>query len=100
MYVICDNTDTLVGMRLAGVPGIVVHDAKSVVEAVKSVCERGDVSVILITSLLKNMCNDFLGEYMKKHSEPLFLEIPDRHGAGREKGSIGEFIEKSIGLKI
>lgn len=100
MYVICDNTDTLTGMRLAGVEGKVVHDRAGVIETIKETTARDDVSVVLITSVLKGLCNDYLSDFMKKHPEPLFLEIPDRHGAGREHGSIAKFIESSIGLKL
>lgn len=33
-YLISDNADTLVGMRLAGIDGELVHDAQSVEDAV------------------------------------------------------------------
>lgn len=100
MFVICDNNDTLVGMKLAGVDGVVVHEDTEVIEEIKKTAARNDVAVILITSLLKSKCADFIANFMNKHSEPLFLEIPDRHSAGRDSGSISDFIEKSIGLKL
>ncbi len=34
MYLISDNIDTKTGMRLAGIPGIVVHSKEEVEEAV------------------------------------------------------------------
>jgi vacuolar-type H+-ATPase subunit F/Vma7 len=37
---------------------------------------------------------------MKKNARPLFLEIPDRHGFSGSENSIGDFIEKSIGVKL
>ena len=33
LYLICDNGDTAVGMRLAGVEGVVVSDEASAAEA-------------------------------------------------------------------
>ena len=33
-YLISDNADTLVGMRLAGIEGELVHDAQAVEDAV------------------------------------------------------------------
>ena len=33
MYLISDNIDTLTGMRLAGVEGVVVHEMQEVKEA-------------------------------------------------------------------
>lgn len=100
MFVICDNTDTLTGMRLAGVEGVIVNDKAEVIAEIKKAAARKDVSIVLITSVLKEKCCDFLSDFMKKHPEPLFLEIPDRHGAGRNPGSITRFIESSIGLKL
>lgn len=48
-YVISDNVDTQVGMRLAGIEGIVVHEADEVHKALSDAMEQDDIAVILMT---------------------------------------------------
>jgi len=100
MFLISDNTDTLIGMKLSGVEGVVVHTREETIEQAKKAIESDEFGVILVTSKLKQMCNDYFTKYMEKHARPLFLEIPDRHGYSRPNSSISDFIEKSIGLKL
>ena len=46
MYLISDNIDTLTGMRLAGVDGIVVHEREELRCAIENAMEDKDVGVI------------------------------------------------------
>ena len=47
MYLISDNIDTLTGMRLAGVDGIVVHEREELRCAIENAMEDKDIGVIL-----------------------------------------------------
>lgn len=100
MYLISDNTDTSVGLHLAGIKGEVVHTREETIDVIERFLKFDDCGIILITSKLKSLCNDFISDYILKFSHPLFLEIPDRHSAGRPENSINKFIEESIGLKL
>ena len=75
MYLISDNVDTLTGMRLAGVDGIVVHEKDELREAIENEIKLG-------------------------RSMPLLIEIPDRHGTGRKKDFITSYVNEAIGLKL
>ena len=59
-YLISDNADTLVGMRLAGIDGELVHDAQSVEDAVNRCLADEEVGIILITRPLCELCGDFI----------------------------------------
>ena len=48
-YLISDNVDTQMGMRLAGIEGIVVHKPNEVREALLNAADDKDIAVILIT---------------------------------------------------
>ena len=48
-YLISDNVDTQVGMRLAGIEGVVVHEADEVRRELTKAMEMEDVAVVLIT---------------------------------------------------
>ena len=100
MYLISDNTDTLIGLRLAGITGEIAHTREETIAVIEKFIAEPDCGIVLITSKLKSLCNDYLSEYMLKLSQPLFLEIPDRHSVQRPENSIKRFIEESIGLKL
>ena len=49
MYLISDNVDTLTGMRLAGVDGVVVHERQELKTAIESAMNDPTVGIILLT---------------------------------------------------
>ena len=50
-YLISDNIDTLMGMRLAGIEGTVVHTHDEVSGALDRAMEMENVGIVLITEL-------------------------------------------------
>jgi V/A-type H+-transporting ATPase subunit F len=99
-YLISDNIDTMVGMRLSGISGTLVHEDSEVKEALNKAIADEDVAVILITERLVSLCTDLVNSLKLYTKRPLILEIPDRHGNGRTKNAINEYIRGAIGLKI
>jgi len=100
MYLLSDNSDTWEGMRLAGVDGVILHQSAEVEEKIKEILESDSIGIVLITEKLRFMCQNYIDNVMLTHKKPLFLEIPDRHGFGRSKFSIIDYIKKTIGLKL
>ena len=100
MYLISDNVDTLMGMRLAGVDGVVVHKPHHVEKALDDALNMDDVAVILITETLTNLCHDKIYDIKLHRRQPLIIEIPDRHGNGRTKDSITKYVSEAIGVKM
>lgn len=99
-YLISDNVDTMVGMRLAGIGGVLVHEEDEVRDALNSAMSMEDVAVILITEKLVNLCRELVYSLKLNCRKPLIVEIPDRHGNGRSKDSITRYIRDAIGIKI
>ena len=99
-YVISDNVDTQVGMRLAGIDGVVVHEPEEVNQALAEAMQMPDIAVILMTEHLVTMCRDLVDDLKLNRSQPLIVEIPDRHGNGRTKDSITRYVREAIGIKI
>ena len=99
-YLISDNTDTFVGMRLAGIKGVIAHEKEEVKKALYEAVEMDDVVVILITEKLIKICDDVIYELKTTCKKPLIVEIPDRHGGGRAKDSITKYVRDAIGVKI
>ena len=49
MYLISDNVDTLTGMRLVGVEGVVVHEKNELTDALNFVVNSKDIGIVLLT---------------------------------------------------
>ena len=100
MFLISDNIDTLTGMRLAGVDGVVVHEKTEFTAALGKVLLDESIAIVLITALLTKLAPEAVSEIKLNRKSPLVLEIPDRHGAGKSADFITHYIKESIGLKI
>lgn len=99
-YLISDNVDTAMGMRLAGIEGVVVHEDSEVRDALTKAMDYDDVAVILMTERLVSLCPDLVYNLNLNRKQPLIVEIPDRHGNGRAKDSITRYVRDAIGVKI
>lgn len=100
MYLISDNVDTLMGMRLAGVDGVVVHKKHHIEKAINDALAKKDVAVIMMTETLMKQCQELIYDIKLHNKQPLIIEIPDRHGNGRTKDSITKYVQEAIGVKI
>ena len=100
MYLISDNVDTFTGMRLAGVEGEVVHSRKHVKQAVERVLDDKSIGILLITEKLCAKVPEMIDDIKINRKQPLLVEIPDRHGSGRNSNFITDYINEAIGIKI
>ena len=100
MYLISDNIDTLTGMRLAGVDGVIVHERGELQEALQMVLKDETVGIVLLTEKFGREFPDMIDEFRLERKMPLLIEIPDRHGTGRKKDFITSYITEAIGLKL
>ena len=99
-FLISDNIDTQMGMRLAGIEGVVVHERQEVLEVLEKVLHRVDVAVILMTTRLVETCPEVISELKLKLKKPLIEEIPDRHGSAKIGETIDRYVSEAIGVKL
>ena len=100
MYLISDNVDTVTGLRLAGIDGVVAHTEDEVKKALGYAVTDGEIAILLITEKLAKSFPEFINEVKLEHYKPLIVEIPDRHGSGRGKDFITNYVSEAIGLKL
>jgi len=65
-YLISDNIDTHMGMRLAGINGVIVHEADEVKAELEKVLENREIAVVLITEKLVTLCHELIFEIKHK----------------------------------
>lgn len=98
-YLICDNEDTALGLRLAGIEGIVTNSAFDVKRELQRLSQSPETGVILINESLASLCSDIIGNFRKAHNLPLITEIPDRHSTGASN-PIADYVNEAIGIKL
>ena len=100
MYLISDNIDTWTGMRLAGVEGAVVHGKEELKAELDKVLADKTIGIVLLTEKLGRDFPELVNDLKLSRRTPLFVEIPDRHGSGRSKNFITDYVSQAIGLKL
>lgn len=100
MYLISDNVDTQIGMRLAGVDGCVAHTAEEIQAQIKTAITDKELGILILTEKAGEAVKDYLRNLKLTLHTPLIIEIPDRHGSRDIANSINSLVQESIGLKI
>ena len=98
-FVISDNTDTQVGLRLAGVEGVLARTREEGLAAIDEALTDPTIGILLITEGLAEQCADKLAPLKMDGHTPLVVEIPDRYGS-RKKDSITRYIREAIWVKV
>lgn len=99
-FLLSDNVDTQMGMRLAGIEGIVIHERDEVLRELERAMHEEDIAVILMTTKLIQTCPEVISEIKLRQSRPLIVEIPDRHGSAKVGETIDRYVSEAIGVKL
>lgn len=98
LFLISDNTDAMIGMRLAGIEGVRVTSAEESEKALDRVLSDEEIAVLLVTPGVEQLCPARLRE-LKQGNRPLLVTIPD--GEGNQSGdSVTEYIREAIGIQM
>ncbi len=99
-FLISDNVDTQMGMRLAGVDGVVVHERGETLGALENAANDPDIAIVFITEKLTALCRKEIYDYKLGAQKPLIVEIPDRHGDSHIGDTLTGYVNEAIGLKV
>ncbi len=99
-YLLSDNIDTQMGMRLAGIKGVVVHEEDEVRRELEKAVSDKNIAIILMTEKLVKLCYEMVYDIKLRRRSPLIVEIPDRHGTSEISENINRYVRDAIGLKI
>jgi V/A-type H+-transporting ATPase subunit F len=100
-FLVSDNHDSVVLLRLAGIPGVVAHGSEETAAAVEDVlARRPDVGVIVLTERAAATVPALVKALRERDEPPLLVEIPDRHGSLRGADFLTRYIREAIGVRI
>ncbi len=99
-FLLSDNLDTLLGMRLAGVNGALVQTEEELKNNLREVLEDSKIAIVLLTSNVVGMCKEYVLDLKLRIKSPLLVEIPSGTDAGKYGGSMVDYIHKTTGMTV
>ena len=99
-FLVSDNHDSLVGMRLAGIQGCLVHTADETFAAIDRALKMPDLASLAITERAAEMAPDVVQQLRESGELPLLVEIPDRFGTKRGPDFLTRYVQEAIGVKM
>ena len=95
-YLVSDNHDSLVGMRLAGI----VHTPDETYAAIEAALKMRNLAILAITEKAAEMAEEIIQQLRERGDLPLVVEIPDRFGTKRGPDFLTRYVQEAIGVKM
>lgn len=99
-FLVSDNHDSLVGMRIAGIPGVLIHGRDETLKAVREALELDDLGILVLTEKAAAEVPEVVRELRQSDELPIVVEIPDRHGTKRPQDFLTRYLQEAIGVKV
>tara|TARA_Y100001933_G_C18859701_1_gene505377 strand:+ start:372 stop:683 length:312 start_codon:yes stop_codon:yes gene_type:complete len=100
-FLISDNKETLIGMRLTGISGVILDNEEQVVQKIDALIKDEEIGIIMITGGIMEMAEEAIMERKMEASETLIVQIPGTHDEeGADDDRLTRYIRESIGLKL
>lgn len=99
-FLVSDNHDSLVGMRLAGIEGTLVHTPDETYDAIQKALKKRDLAILAITERAAEMASELIQQLRERGELPLVVEIPDRLGTKRGPDFLTRYVQEAIGVKM
>ena len=96
---ISDNKDTIVGLRLANIDGVLVTSDEEINSRFEEAVADENIGIIIITENVFEVLKDKVLELKRVGNKQLIVTIPGREGL-KDKNFIMRYIKESIGIKI
>ncbi len=99
-FLISDNRDTRMGMRLAGVEGVVLHEHDEILAQLKTLIHDPEIAVVFLTEKAADCVAEEWLMMKQSVAKPLLVVIPDRHGTADMTAAISRYLEETVGIHI
>ncbi|MDK6232778.1 V-type ATP synthase subunit F [Aerococcus sanguinicola] len=99
-YVISDNLDSLTGMRLAGIDGVLVQETKDFRPNFDAVIKDKDYGIVMISPALIEANQEIIDEVRFNQATPLIVELQGPKDFQTAENQIAKTIRQAIGISI
>jgi V/A-type H+-transporting ATPase subunit F len=100
LFLISDNADTLMGMRLAGIDGVSASTGAEAEAELHKAAADPQIGILLISEKLASLCRDVITDRKLHFKQPLIEEVPDRGSQGGIVSALERYVGEAIGIKI
>ena len=94
------NQEAVRGFSLAGVSGIVAHNAEEAGRALDEALAMEDLGIILVTQDISRLIEPRMDQLKLRSTVPLVVEIPGPEGVSPDTPALGDVVLRAIGIKI
>ncbi|MFA0887857.1 MAG: V-type ATP synthase subunit F [Synergistales bacterium] len=99
-FLISDNLDSLVGLRLAGIEGRVARGPEESKNAIEEALEDPELGILVLTEKVAEIVPDLVQALRERGELPLVVEVPDRHGMHRAADFLTAYVRDAIGVNL
>lgn len=99
MFLFSSDADTLTGMRLAGIEGVLVKNEQEFDEAVSKAVKDETIGILLVTKTISDEYSSKVME-LKRNNRILVTQIPDMKNPTVPGDSITKYVQEAVGIKI
>lgn len=99
LYLLSDDSDTLTGLRLAGIDGCLVETEGALEAAIDAVCSRSDIGIVLVTRAVSMQFPRHV-DALKRNAKLLVSEIPDLTHPTVDTESITRYVAAAVGTSV
>jgi V/A-type H+-transporting ATPase subunit F len=90
----------VLGFGLVGVHGQAVNTAEEMSQALDEALADPEAGIILVTEDAADLIRPRMSQLMVQSAVPLVMEIPGPQGPQLGRLSLGEMIQRAIGVKV
>lgn len=98
-YLLTENNDALVGMRLAGIRGEIIKSKEMLIKILKEKMDDDVTGILIISTPIVNLGREEVMMAKLKSNETLIIEIPSANQSF-DNDYITRYIRESIGVKF
>lgn len=98
-YLITDDKDTMIGMRLAGIGGEMLTDPEAILKKIDALIEDPKIGIIMVTEGVMERAEEAIMQRKMRSNETLIVQVPGADGR-MDTDRISRYIRESIGLKL
>jgi len=98
-FLISDNKDIIIGLRLAGIAGVLAQSEEEMKKQFLEATEDMNIGIIIVTETVFETIKEEVLKLKKSGSSQLVVTIPGIDGF-KDKDFIMRYIKESIGVKI
>lgn len=96
-FLLSDNRDTYLGLKLAGIDGIYIENKEKTLDYFQKALKDGYGIILLTEKIYSHIKNEVITAKTNL-TIPLISVIPDRYGYHEDRDKITDYIKESIGL--